>query len=306
MAAETIPMAAETNPMAAETIPLASNDTLEMTQTMKSKKIGWDKLLEDAAKQKYGERIRLRKAWITGQDKKKFLDLLFSDAKCIDDNEPEEISKIRVDVNEKVYSNDGPQQKEDDETTVKIVNTAENTEGHNYTQETTKGLEWGANANIGLQFGLPQFGTGVKGGIGGGFKKFSLETQSYQKRNENKVGQAAHHEEKVKIPAGTKVIVRMTSYRVRYKLDYTMEYKISKRKQIRISFDRLLGLPCCAGIGYIEASLLLQELPGYREDEEFVYFTQEGELRWTADRMDVKKTVYSLREDSGNMISHIA
>ena len=273
---------------------MASKKGLEMTQRMKSEKIGWDKLLEDAAKQRYGRGIHLRKTWVMDQDKKKFLDALFSDARCIDDNEPEEISKIRVDVNEKVYSNDGPQQKEDDETTVKIVNTAENTEGHNYKQETTKGLEWGANANVGLQFGLPQFGTGVTGGIGGSFKKHSSETKTYEKTNENKVGQAAHHEEKVKIPAGTKVVVRMTSYRVRYKLDYTMEYKISKRKQIHISFDRLLGLPCCVGIGYIEASQLLQELPGYREDEEFVYFTQEGELRWTADRMEVKKTVYSL------------
>ena len=83
MAEETIPMAAETIPLAAETNPLASNDTLEMTQTMKSKKIGWDKLLEDAAKQRYGGRIRLRKAWVTDQDKKRFLHLLFSDAKSI-------------------------------------------------------------------------------------------------------------------------------------------------------------------------------------------------------------------------------
>lgn len=266
-----------------------------MTQTMKSKK-DWvgpatSKCCKTSVRRGYS---RLRKTWITDQNKQKFIDLLFSDARCIDDKEPEEISKIRVDVNEKVYSNDGPQQKEDDETTVRIVNTAENTEGHNYKQETTKGLEWGASANVGLQFGLPQFGTGVKGGIGGGFKKHSSQTQTYEKTNENKVGQEAHHEEKVKIPAGAKVVVRMTSYRVRYKLDYTMEYKISKRQQIHISFDRCLGLPCCVGTGSIGASDLLQELPGYREDEEFVYFTQEGELRWTADRMDVKKTVYAL------------
>ena len=275
---------------------MASNKGLEMTQTMKSKKIGWDQLLQNAARRVYGRGIRLRRTWITDQNKQKFIDLLFSDARCIDDKEPEEISKIRVDVNEKVYSNDGPQQKEDDETTVRIVNTAENTEGHNYKQETTKGLEWGASANVGLQFGLPQFGTGVKGGIGGGFKKHSSQTQTYEKTNENKVGQEAHHEEKVKIPPGAKVVVRMTSYRVRYKLDYTMEYKISKRQQIHIRFDRSLGLPCCAGTGSISASELLRELPGYREDEEFVYFTQEGELRWTADRMDVKKTVYALEK----------
>ena len=36
------------------------------------------------------------------------------------------------------------------------------------------------------------------------------------------------HQETVTIPPGKKAVVKMTSYRVRYKLDYTMEYKIPK------------------------------------------------------------------------------
>jgi len=35
-------------------------------------------------------------------------------------------------------------------------------------------------------------------------------------------------------------------------------------------------------------------LPGFRMDEEFAYFVQEGELRWIADRMEVEKTVLPL------------
>ena len=107
--------------------------------------------------------------------------------------------------------------------------------------------------------------------------------------------QAAHHEEEVEIPAGKRVVVTMTSYRVRYKLEYTMEYKIPKATKIRISFGRYgIGLPCCISSGALTASQVMHTLPGYREDEEFVYFTQEGELRWIADRMVVEKTVEPL------------
>lgn len=101
---------------------------------------------------------------------------------------------------------------------------------------------------IGLQFGLPQFGGagGPSGGIGGNFKKTSIKTETVERKSENKQVQAAHHEEEVEIPAGKRVVVTMTSYRVRYKLEYTMEYKIPKATKIRISFGRYgIGLPCC-------------------------------------------------------------
>lgn len=157
-------------------------------------------------------------------------------------------------------------------------------------------MEWGVDAKIGLQFGLPAFGGGgPNAGIGGSFKKTSTKTETFEKKSENKVTQAAHHEEEVEIPAGSKVTVNMTSYRVRYKLDYTMEYKIAKSAKIRIRFQRYgFSLPCCINSGVLTASQVMRELPGYREDEEFVYFTQEGELRWIADRMEVEKTVEPL------------
>ena len=54
------------------------------------------------------------------------------------------------------------------------------------------------------------------------------------------------------------------------------------------------GMGLCFHTVYVTASQLLQPLPGYRDDEEFVYFTQEGELRWIADRMVVRKTLVSV------------
>ena len=283
----------------------------QITDNKKSAKIKWEDLLANATKERYGRSARTRKTWITDRDKEAFLQKLFSDAKNIDPRRPEEISKNIVDVNEKVYLNHekGKEETESrdetkgkgeterkDKTKVMIVNTVENTEGHNYQQTTTSGVEWGVDAKIGLQFGLPQFGGGgPQGGIGGSFKKTSSKTETVETKSENKQVQAAHHEEQVEIPAGKKVVITMTSYRVRYKLEYTMEYKIAKSAKIRISFGRYgIGLPCCISSGALTASQVMHTLPGYREDEEFVYFTQEGELRWIADRMVVEKTVEPL------------
>ena len=164
----------------------------QITDNKKSEKIKWEDLLAIATKERYGRSARTRKTWITDRDKEAFLQKLFSDAKNINPRRPEEISKNIVDVNEKVYLNHekGKEETEGkdetkgkgenerkDKTKVIIVNTVENTEGHNYQQTTTSGVEWGVDAKIGLQFGLPQFGGGPKGGIGGSFKKTSTKTE---------------------------------------------------------------------------------------------------------------------------------
>ena len=121
-------------------------DRLELAQIPDNERIKWEDLLANATKERYGRSARTRKTWITERDKEAFLQKLFSDAKNINPRRPEEISKNIVDVNEKVYLNHekGKEQTESkdetgeterkDKTKVMIVNTVENTEGHNYRQ----------------------------------------------------------------------------------------------------------------------------------------------------------------------------
>ena len=268
-------------------------DVAQMSRKNKSEAIQWDDLLLRAAREHFGRRARVAptsSSYITGEDKKAFLAKLFNDAKNINPREPEQISKNTVDVNEKIYTNN---EGSVDETSVKIFKCVENSEGHNYQEITTKGVQWGGSANVGLQFGLPQVGVGGGGSVGASFQRQLTTTLVREEKKENRVKLQSHHEETVKIPPGKRVVVKMTSFRVRYKLDYTMEYKMSKSTQIRIRVDTCgIGLPLmCMTLLPVTASQLMQPLPGYREDEEFVYFTQEGELRWIADRMEVKKTV---------------
>ena len=260
----------------------------EKTNKKTSKVIKWDDLVRNAAKEKYGQRIQMRTSYVLNTSKEAFIHKLFSDAKNINPEEPEEISRNTVDVDEKIYYNNSGGE---DETTVKIVNCIENSEGQNYITSTTKGVEWGASASLGLQFGLPQVGSSASGSVGGSFKRINTQTTTKEETKTNKVERQAHHEETVKIPPGKKADVKMTSYRVRYKLHYTMEYKIEKEESVRCTYDPCgLGI-LCASTGFLKAEELLATLPGFRVDEEFVYITQEGELRWIADRMEVKKVI---------------
>ena len=151
------------------------------------------------------------------------------------------------------------------------------------------------NANVGLQFGLPQVGVHIGGGLGGNYQRHKTSTFSKEEKKKNRVELQSHHEETVKIPPGKKVAVKMTSYRVRYRLQYTMEYKIFKAASIRVRVDTCgIGIPLCTNLKFLTAKQLMQTLPGFREDEENAYFVQEGELRWIADRMVVQKILMDI------------
>ena len=264
----------------------------EETNEKTSDVIKWDDMVKNAAQQKFGERIQMRTSYVLNTSKEAFIQKLFSDAKNINPKEPEEVRRNTVDVDEKIYYNNSGGE---DATTVKIVNCIENSEGQNYTTSTTKGVEWGASASLGLQFGLPQ--VGASGSVGGSFKRTNTTTTTQQETKSNRVERQSHHEETVKIPPGKKAVVKMTSYRIRYKLRYTMEYKIEKDESVRFTYDPCgfripFGLDILfAKDGFLEARELLETLPGFRVDEKFVYITQEGELDWTADRMEVDKKI---------------
>ena len=203
------------------------------------------------------------------------------------EDRPTEVSKLLVDINEKYYTNHGGQK--EDETKVTIVKKSENSEAYSYEQQTTSGLEWGGGANVGAQFGLPQVGVGLSGGLNASFKKFSEKLKKDSTTKTATVGQESHHEETVEIPAGHKVTVKMTSYRVRYRLNYTMEYRVQKNVSVVVRYHCCCGL--CSRRSRLKAAQLLKKMPNFRNDpkENFVYFTQKGTLGWVADRMEVVK-----------------
>ena len=264
-----------------------------MARSSTNQVMSLDKLVVNALKDKMPHTRYTLTVLRTPQYEKQISDfekILIKSGKIIKtDDKPEEISKIQVDVNEKFYTNKGSGSNED-ESTVKIVKKAETSATSNYEQQTTTGLEWGAGTNIGAQFGLPQVGIQLSGGGSTSFKKTNQTTITESTTTSSTVGQESHHEETVNIPPGHQVKVEMTSYRVKYQLNYTMEYKVQKAEDIRIRYTSIM---LCCGLfssgATLTAANLLKFMPNYRQDEEHVYFTQQGCLRWVADRMEVKK-----------------
>ena len=247
------------------------------------------KLVNDAVKSKHPIITWLERPNCEEQVKI-FEDVLLRSAKIVSSGKPQEISKIQVDVNEKIYSNNGDGS-DDDESTVRIVKSSEISQGRNYEQQTTNGFKWGAGTNVGVQFGLPQVGVGLKASVDTSFKKKKETTIKESITTENKVGQESHHEESLTIPPGHKVIVNMTSYRIKYRMDYTMEYKIPRSCTIRVKY----WLFYCCGLLFpvfstISVAYILRSMPEFKEDDEYVTFTQQGSLTWFADRMEVTKT----------------
>ena len=233
--------------------------------------------------------------------KSEFESSLVRDARIVDDEKtnnprPVVVSKILVDVNEKIYDNRAGTGKTD-ATTVKIVKKLETGEAFSYEQETTSGLEWGAGTNIGAQFGLPSVGgiggpsVNLSGGLNASFKKTKSTTTTESTTKTSTVGQESHHEETVEIPPGCKVKVTMTSYRIKYKLEYTMEYKVPKSRQLQVRYN----IACCLALCYPSITLtaedILKYMPGFHVVGQYVIFRQKGWLKWVADRMEVDKEI---------------
>lgn len=299
-----------------------------------SKIIRWNELFEMATKSKYGRRIKVIVSDSQSEYEKEILvKALTSTSRIIAIQEPQVVSKNAVDVNEKEYVNEATQPERQfhdtnaDSSTIKIVKYVENTQGHNYVQTTTNGLEFGASVNSGLKFGLPQFGVNLD--AGGHINRNMSETTQQAINSKRKVGTEAHHEETVEIQPGEKILVKMTSYKVRYLMQYTIEYGIEKNLELAVTYtslcDQVLNWlvytivilflllcplmiclcfkyvsSCCSkkmvpikvtSRGRLTTKELLQSLPTYREDDDKVYFTQEGVLRWIANRVESSKDV---------------
>ena len=250
-------------------------------------RISFDQLVRNALTSKHFGAVQ--ENFLYEAEKADFVSVLLSSAKITQQSKvPKEISKIQVDMTEKIYTNvEGSG--DHDETTVKIARTVQSSEGYSYQQTTTNGLEWGVGANVGVQFGLPQVGVGASVGGDGRVKKTRSTAVTEEKTKTSTIGQESHHEETMKIPSGKRVLVKMTLYRVRYELEYKMLYIVPKQLKMKVWYRCCCGL--CSRSCYLTATELLKSLPAYRVEGKFVYFEQEGKLYWFADRMVVDKNM---------------
>ena len=255
---------------------------------MEEKVTMWE-VFERAAKNKFGYNIRVVKArWVTKQVE----DLSFEITVVKADPAPTEKSRTIADINMKEYFN--PSDTSVDETTVRITKKNTRSLESRYQFSTTKGVSWDVGGNIGAQvMGLAT--AGVSGSIGGSYGRQKSTTSENEQSQAHGFEIGYEQEEKIYVQPHTKVKATITTYAMKYEQGYTIKLGLPKDVTLNLMYkNRCNQWFCGASWGRISASELLNELPGYSEEDDKVSFLQEGTLSWIGEGSKVEKIVEPL------------
>ena len=263
-------------------------------------------LLEEAARIKYGRRIRFLYTSATEAQLQRFWDNLRISIRPVD-TEPREVGRSVIDITTKDYVNSGS---EKDESIVEICKPAGVAKGTSAEWYVQNGLTWSVSSNIGTNIMRLAAMVPVRGTVG------AMGSITQQKLTQEALGHSLSadtlsftykREEKVVVPPRSKVTVTITSYAIRYSFHYTLQFSALQSEEISIKFRTkfqdywggcCLGccLGCCVSSGIITARELLtaMPLPGFSEDSNWVRFTQDGVLSWVGDGSKVQKIEHPL------------
>ena len=252
----------------------------------------WE-VFERAAKAKYGNRIKVVKApWATKQ-----VNNLEFEVEVVDqDPEPIEKTRITADINMKEYINRSD--KDADETIVRISKKKSKSQGNRYRFSSTKGVNWGVGGNIGAQvMGLATVGGSAS--FGGNYGK-SKSTTTENEETEALTSEFCYEqEEKIVVPARSKVCAKITSYVMKYEQGYKLKLSLPKSLSLNVLYkNRFHQLCCCSTLGKITAANLLDGLQGCSEEDDTVSITQDGTLSWIGEGSKIDKVVEPLMQSS--------
>ena len=252
----------------------------------------WE-LYERAAKNQYGENIRVIKTpWA-----KKLIDDLNFEVSVVDaEQTPKETSRTIIDINMKEYTNRG--QKEIDETMVKVSKSTSKTKGSRYSFSTTKGVNWGIGGNIGGQvMGLAMGGGSAS--ISANYGRHKSTTTGKEESEDNCFTISYEQEEKISVAPGTRVKARITSYTMKYEQRYTLKFSIPSSLNIPVTYRTRCQQMCfgiCRNAGFVNITQMLQTLPNYCIEEGMATFTQDGILSWIGEGSSVDKSEEPLQQ----------
>ena len=249
-------------------------------------------LLTEAAKAECGRNITVRNTAFTTKQLTTFADSI-SMTVLEHENKPNEVGRSVVDISEKEFINTA---KESQDHTAKditkaIVNKSSSTkEGRSYQFQSNEGVNWGVGGNIGLQVMAMGMAGGTMG-LSGNYGKNKSTSETTGSSIDTELGFSYCQEESISVPPGKKVHVTITTYTVRYRLHYKLQFSVPKSGSVFVSYDK----PCCCGLArntasrYIRYSQIVRTLPNFREDDKNAYFTQDGFLSWVGESCKVVK-----------------
>ena len=249
----------------------------------KDRNVTFWQLYERAAKARYGENIRVVK---TDFYKKKVESIVdeFELSIVHKEKEPREVKRTIVDINMKEYENHGTQL--EDESHVKMAKQTSTTKGERYTFSTTKGVDYGVDANIGLK--LVDLGIGVKANCRNSKKE---ETE---KSSQEVYSFSYNQEEKIIVPPGMCVKAKITTYRMKYNMDYTLKFSINRDATIPVCYRNTCQhflFDICRSNGRVNVRDMISTLPDFigEDEDNMASYTQPGTLSWVGEGCSVDK-----------------
>ncbi len=245
-------------------------------------------LFEQAAKQKYGQNIRVLK---TAFYETKVNNIDFQLNIVAMEQNPSEKTRTIVDINMKEFVNYGKVAR--DESIVHINKKSSKTEGDRYTFSSTKGVKFGFGGNLGAQV----MGAAVAGGsigISGHYDKSKSTTEETEKSSTEDSEYSYNQKEKIVVPPGTCVKARITTYRMKYEMKYTVKLSADRNAFLQVVYKTPCQYLCfgrCKSSGYVNIRDMFSTLPNYNPEDEndTASFTQDGVLSWVGEGCSVEK-----------------
>lgn len=245
-------------------------------------------LYERAAKERYGQDIRVIKSPFY---EKKVNNIEFELSVVDKERKPREKTRTIVDINMKEYTNHGKESQ--DESIVRINKSSSATKGERYSFSTTKGVDFGIGGNIGAQvMGLAVAGGSL--GITGNYNRSKSKTEGTEQSNEEGFSFSYEQEEKIAVSPGTRVEATITTYRMKYEMEYTLKFRVKRNSTIPVLYRTSCQQMCfgmCRSNGVVNVRDILSTLPDYNPEDEddTASFTQKGTLSWVGEGCSVDK-----------------
>ena len=240
-------------------------------------------LVERAVRQKYGADMIENEDAITA-----FWDDIRIAQKTSE--EPVETERTIIDINTKEFVNHGTGQ---DESMVAISKGQSKEKSYNWISESSEGVKLTGNAKIAASI------AGIEGGLGGSVERQTTDKSSEGESEKKAFSSTYAVNEKIVVPPRTKVNAVITTYTVRHEQVYTIEFAFPASSVVRIRYRSRRQRCCpgrCSSSGFVTASDILRNLPGYREEDGWVYFKEVGKLSWSGEGSKVVKTEEKLTD----------
>ena len=263
--------------------------SIEMSKSGNTKHTTLVELLEQAAKRKYGNSIRVIKPpWVSEQFEK----LNFEVSVVAADPKPEETKRTIVDINMKEYTNRS--EKEVDETLVRVKKRSTESTGSRYSFSTTKGVNWGVGGNIGAQvMGLAM--VGGSGNISANYGRSKSKTEGSETTESKAFEFCYEQEENIKVPPRCRVEAKITTYSMKYEQGYTLKFSLPTSHIFSIAYKTMCQQMFCGfNIRSVTAAEFCATLPDFCQEDGKVSFTQQGTLSWVGEGSVIDKEVHPL------------